>query len=177
MHGNKRSASYRNIHKTGSSSWFFCIHRGCVNYFDSIFIKKENIMTTKKMNIYVSTKTTYLAEESSQKNQRFLWSYEITIKNDSEEIVQLLNRHWRITDMTGRVDEVRGAGVVGLQPIIKPGKEFVYSSFCQLSTPQGTMEGSYELQSLDEVRFLADIPKFILTSPSSITASYSSKLH
>jgi len=127
--------------------------------------------------INVTTKATYLNEESSVKNQRFLWSYEITIKNESEEIVQLLNRHWRITDMTGKIEEVRGAGVVGLQPIIKPGKEFVYSSFCQLSTPQGTMEGSYEIQSLDEVRFLVDIPKFVLTSPSSITAGYSSKLH
>lgn len=122
-------------------------------------------------------KATYLPEESSVDKQRFLWSYEITITNLTNEIVQLLNRYWRITDMSGKVDEVRGPGVVGLQPIIKPEKNFVYNSFCQLNTPQGTMEGYYEMQTLDEVRFLAEIPKFILTSPTTITSPYRSKLH
>lgn len=134
-------------------------------------------MTTKKIKIQVSAKATYLPEESSPVNQRFLWSYEMTVMNQSEEIVQLLNRYWRITDLSGKVEEVRGPGVVGLQPIIKPGKAFTYTSFCQLNTPQGTMEGYYELQSLDEIRFLAEIPKFILTSPVTVTAGYRSKLH
>jgi ApaG protein len=132
-------------------------------------------MTSKLIKITVISKVTFLPEESIPSNHRFLWTYEITVINQSDEIVQLLNRHWRITDMTGKVEEVRGPGVVGLQPIIKPGKQFVYNSFCQLTTPQGTMEGYYEMQTLDEVRFMAEIPKFILTSPS--TASYRSKLH
>lgn len=134
-------------------------------------------MTTKKVQITVVAKATYLPEESAPASQRYLWSYEMTINNQSEEIVQLLNRYWRITDLTGKTEEVRGPGVVGLQPIIKPGKHFVYTSFCQLNTPQGTMEGYYEMQSLDEVRFLAEIPKFILSAPSSVTAGFRSKLH
>src|SRR5437868_371198 len=126
----------------------------------------------KMIKIHVVAKSTYLQEESSVADQRFLWSYEITIINDSDEIVQLLNRYWKITDIRGRVEEVRGPGVVGLQPIIKPGKQFIYTSFCQLTTPKGTMEGHYEFQTLDEVRFYAEIPKFILTSPEIISADY-----
>jgi ApaG protein len=131
----------------------------------------------KMIKIHVVAKTKYLPEESSAEKQRYLWSYEMTITNESEETVQLLNRHWRITDMTGKIEEVRGPGVVGLQPLIKPGKSFTYNSFCQLSTPQGTMEGYYEMQNLDEVRFMAEIPKFVLTAPSAMTAGYRSKLH
>lgn len=131
----------------------------------------------KMVKIQITAKSTYLPEESSLTNQRFLWSYEITVINQCEEIVQLLNRQWRITDMTGKVDEVRGPGVVGLQPIIKPGKQFVYNSFCQLNTPQGTMEGQFEMQTLDEVRFYAEIPKFVLSSPLSSAGEYRSKLH
>ena len=134
-------------------------------------------MTTEKIKIQVVAKVNYLAEESSQERHRFLWSYEMTVTNQSDEIVQLLNRHWRITDMSGRVEEIRGPGVVGLQPLIKPHKSFVYSSFCQLNTPQGTMEGYYEMQNLDEVRFLAEIPKFVLSTPMAISPGFRSKLH
>ena len=133
-------------------------------------------MTTKMIKVHVIAKSTYLPEESSPSKQRFLWSYEMTIQNESEEIIQLLNRHWRITDMTGKIEEVRGPGVVGLQPIIKPGKKFIYNSFCQLNTPQGTMEGYYEMQTLDDVRFLVEIPKFVLASLP-IDNDYRSKLH
>jgi ApaG protein len=134
-------------------------------------------MTTKQVKIHILVKAAYVAEESVPSNNRYLWTYEVTIENQSDEIVQLLNRHWKITDLTGKVEEIRGPGVIGLQPIIKPGKHFVYSSFCQLSTPQGTMEGFYEMQTLDEVRFLAQIPKFVLSSPSSVSSGYRSKLH
>lgn len=134
-------------------------------------------MTAKLIKIQITAKAVYLADESIPSSQRFLWSYEMTIENQSDEIVQLLNRHWRITDMTGKVEEVRGPGVVGLQPLIKPSKSFTYTSFCQLNTPQGTMEGYYEMQNLDEIRFLAEIPKFILTAPSTVTSTYRSKLH
>lgn len=127
--------------------------------------------------LVVSTQTVYLADQSDPQNQKFTWSYEITINNATDFIVQLLGRCWRITDMTSRVEEVQGAGVVGLQPIIKPGKQFTYISFCQLTTPQGTMEGYYEMQNLDEKHFIVEIPKFILSAPSVITATYRTRLH
>ncbi|OGT46278.1 MAG: Co2+/Mg2+ efflux protein ApaG [Gammaproteobacteria bacterium RIFCSPHIGHO2_12_FULL_41_20] len=134
-------------------------------------------MKKSRNNIVAIAEPSYLAAQSDPESQRFLWSYEVTISNEADEIVQLLNRYWKITDMTGRVEEVKGPGVVGLQPIIKPGKKFVYSSFCQLVTPQGTMEGNYEMQTLEEERFLVHIPKFILTAPSAITRTFRSMLH
>lgn len=134
-------------------------------------------MSKKSIKIEVKTAAQYVPEQSSPENHRFLWSYDVTIINEGEEIVQLLNRCWRITDMRGKVEEVRGAGVIGLQPLIKPGKQFAYSSFCQLSTPQGTMEGSYEMQTIEESTFSVDIPKFVLTCPSSTADVYRSRLH
>lgn len=119
----------------------------------------------------------YLPEQSIIAHNRFLWGYEITISNQSDEAVQLLNRYWRIVDMTGHVEEVRGPGVVGLQPIIKPGKSFTYNSFCQLTTPQGTMEGHYEMQTLEEVNFVIPIPKFVLSSTATAATAFRSRLH
>lgn len=129
------------------------------------------------VSIVVSSSPNYIPEQSDPMNQKFIWSYEIKIKNDSPEIVQLLTRYWKITDMTGKVEEIHGTGVIGLQPIIKPNKQFIYVSFCQLNTPQGTMEGHYVLQNLDEQQFSVEIPKFILSAPSSITKSFRSRLH
>lgn len=131
----------------------------------------------KKNAITVVAKAIYLADQSAPEKLRFLWSYEITVTNQMDEIVQLLNRFWRITDLTGHIEEVRGPGVVGLQPIIKPGKPFVYTSFCQISTPQGTMEGHYEMQTLDEKRFIIPIPKFVLSSPVATSTVYRTMLH
>jgi ApaG protein len=131
----------------------------------------------KKITIKISAHAAYLVSQSLPEEQRYMWSYEITIDNQSEEIVQLLNRYWRIIDMTGHVEEVRGPGVIGLQPIIKPGKKFVYTSFCQLATPQGTMEGHYEMQTLEEVRFTAQVPKFVLACPAEMSGMLRAKLH
>lgn len=132
----------------------------------------------KNKDIKVVGHATYLQDQSIPEEKRFLWTYEITIENNSEEVIQLLNRYWRITDMTGHAEEIRGPGVVGLQPIIKPAKNFIYTSFCQLAAPQGTMEGYYEMQNLDENRFIVEIPKFILACPTSINQGYyKSKLH
>ncbi|MBV8802626.1 MAG: Co2+/Mg2+ efflux protein ApaG [Gammaproteobacteria bacterium] len=132
-----------------------------------------------KNNITMSvvSSATYLQEQSVVESNRFLWSYEMTITNQSDQIVQLLSRYWRIVDMMGHVEEVRGPGVLGLQPIIKPGKSFTYTSFCQLMTPHGEMEGNYTLQTLDEVNFIITIPKLILSSSESITAAFRSRLH
>lgn len=129
------------------------------------------------ISMQISVESQYVTEQSEPNKQKFVWAYEVIIQNDSTEIVQLLNRFWRITDMSGRIEEVRGAGVIGLQPIIKPNKQFVYTSFCQLMTPQGTMEGYYEIQNLEETHFTVEIPKFILSAPSAITQTFRSKLH
>lgn len=119
----------------------------------------------------------YVVEQSDPPHQKFVWAYEISVMNESEEIVQLLQRYWRITDMSGRVEEIHGLGVVGMQPLIRPGKEFTYMSFCQLTTPQGTMEGHYEMQNLEEQRFKIEIPKFILSAPFDVSNVFRSRLH
>jgi len=131
----------------------------------------------KMLKISVISKPSYIAAQSDPAHHKFLWSYEVTIKNESDDIIQLLNRRWLITDMSGRMEEIHGPGVVGLQPLIKPGKEFLYTSYCQLLTPQGTMEGVYEMQNLQEEYFTVDIPKFILSAPSSVTQLFKSMLH
>lgn len=131
----------------------------------------------KEYKVQIISHPTFLPEQSSDDEKRFLWAYEITITNPSEDILQLLNRCWRITDMFGHVEEVRGPGVVGLQPIIKPSKDFSYTSFCQLPTPQGSMEGYFEMQNLDEERFIVQIPKFNLTSPTATMEKFRESLH
>lgn len=117
--------------------------------------------------------------QSDVQHQKFVWSYQISITNNSQDTIQLLHRYWRIADMAGKVEEVHGAGVVGLQPLIKPGKHFMYTSYCQLATPHGTMEGRYEMQNLDELHFFVAIPRFVLAAPMTVAASqdYRSKLH
>src|SRR5947209_2629851 len=102
---------------------------------------------SNKKEITVTVKPIYLEEHSAPENDFYIWSYEITIVNNSEDIIQLLNRHWEITDQDGHIEEVEGPGVIGLQPLIKPQRSFSYSSFCQLSTPQGSMKGYYEMQN------------------------------
>lgn len=131
----------------------------------------------KEIKVQVIAQSNYLPEQSSSVDHRYMWSYEVSITNQSDEIIQLLNRYWRIIDLTGHIEEVRGPGVIGLQPLIMPGKKFVYSSLCQLTTPQGTMEGYYEMQNLAEMHFLAQIPKFALISPDQVAASFRSRLH
>jgi ApaG protein len=131
----------------------------------------------KSISIQVVAEPNFVPEQSDANQHKFVWSYEISITNNSEEIIQLLHRYWRITDMHGRVEEINGVGVIGLQPLIKPGKRFTYTSFCQLLTPKGTMEGTYEIQNLDEKRFKIEIPKFILTAPEAYTLVDKSKLH
>lgn len=135
--------------------------------------KEENMN-----NINIKTSSLYLPEQSMVSSNRFFWSYEITITNEGSKIVQLLSRFWRITDMTGYVEEIHGPGVVGTQPVVKPGKQFTYTSFCQLTTPQGTMEGHYVMQMIDcESQFIIEIPKFVLAAPATITTLFHSKLH
>lgn len=134
-------------------------------------------MKEQSNQIQITAQPNYILHESDPATQKYLWSYEISVTNNCSEIIQLLNRYWLVTDMTGKVEEIYGFGVVGLQPLIKPGKKFVYTSYCQLTTPQGTMEGFYEMQNLDEQHFKVEIPKFILSAPSGITQPFRSRLH
>ena len=115
--------------------------------------------------IRVSVSPTYLEEQSEPDDNRYVWAYTVTIANEGEERVQLLNRHWRITDATGQQQEVRGPGVVGEQPVLEPGQSFEYTSGCPLGTPSGFMVGAYEMVREDGRRFEVRIPMFSLDSP------------
>jgi ApaG protein len=94
-----------------------------------------------------------------------VWAYKVNIQNRGQDTVQLLNRHWKITDKLGRLQEVRGSGVVGEQPVIKPGESFEYTSGCPLETPSGIMAGTYQMSTAAGERFEIEIPAFSLDSP------------
>jgi ApaG protein len=107
----------------------------------------------------------YLAEQSDEADNRFVFSYTITLTNNGDSTVQLLSRHWIITDSNNQVQEVRGQGVVGEQPVLKPGQSFGYTSGTVISTPVGTMTGSYQMVAEDGTKFDAPIPQFVLSVP------------
>lgn len=115
--------------------------------------------------IVVTAQPVYLEEQSSPAEHRYVWAYRIRIENLGRETVQLLTRHWRITDANGRVQEVRGEGVVGEQPVLEPGESFEYTSGCPLSTPSGFMVGSYGMVAAGGRAFEVAIPAFSLDSP------------
>jgi ApaG protein len=115
--------------------------------------------------IRVEVETSYLEEQSEPRERRYVFSYTITIRNEGEVAARLLTRHWVITDANGRVQEVRGDGVVGEQPYLKPGQGFRYSSGAVLETPVGAMQGSYQMLGDDGARFDAPIPVFRLAMP------------
>jgi ApaG protein len=115
--------------------------------------------------IRVDVDTAYLAEQSDPKERRYVFSYTITIRNEGSVPARLLTRHWIITDSNGKVQEVRGEGVVGEQPYLKPGQGFRYSSGAVLETPVGAMQGSYQMVADDGARFDAPIAPFRLAMP------------
>ncbi|MEL0324327.1 MAG: Co2+/Mg2+ efflux protein ApaG [Rhodospirillales bacterium] len=119
--------------------------------------------TTKA--IRVSVKPIFLDDQSTPSEDHYVWAYQVTIENRGGETVQLLNRHWRITDAHGRMQEVKGEGVVGEQPRLRPGELFEYTSGTPLTTPSGLMMGSYEMEGEGGQRFDIDIPAFSLDSP------------
>ncbi len=118
--------------------------------------------------IDISVKTQYLQEQSDPENNRYVFAYTIDIENKGEKPVKLLSRHWIITDDNDKVEEVRGTGVVGQQPLIEPGKVFHYTSGAVLTTGFGTMQGSYEMVGADGEKFDATIPAFLLSRPLSV---------
>jgi ApaG protein len=115
--------------------------------------------------IHVEVETSYLDEQSSPSEQRYVFSYTITIRNEGQRSAKLLTRHWIITDANGKVKEVRGEGVVGEQPRLGPGQGFRYSSGTVLETPVGTMQGSYQMVDAEGQRFDAPIAPFRLAIP------------
>ena len=115
--------------------------------------------------ISIQVKTHYLAEHSSPAIHRFAFAYSISITNNGDAPVQLLSRHWIITDAEGAVQEVKGAGVVGQQPVLQPGEQFEYTSGCTIASPVGTMKGSYFMEAADGRQFDAPIAEFTLAMP------------
>ena len=115
--------------------------------------------------IEISVEPEFLADQSDADEGRYVFIYRIRIHNAGPGRVQLLRRHWLITDANGDVNEVRGDGVVGRQPVIEAGADHVYSSFCVLPTPFGVMQGSYTMRGSDGREFEAGIPLFRLTVP------------
>ncbi len=115
--------------------------------------------------IRVTVKPAYWPERSAPESMQFAFMYTVEIANEGPEPAQLRARHWLITDATGKVDEVRGEGVVGKQPHLAPGERFEYTSWALLRTPFGSMRGSYELVRPDGRRFEARIGEFALTQP------------
>ena len=115
--------------------------------------------------IKVTVKPFYLEDQSSPDENHFVWAYHVRIENGGQDTVQLRNRYWRITDAMGRVQEVRGPGVVGEQPVLNPGDDFEYTSGTPLQTPSGIMVGTYQMEASDGEYFDVDIPAFSLDSP------------
>ena len=119
--------------------------------------------TTKKINITVNP--FYLEDQSEPNNNHYVWAYKVTINNNGKETVQLKNRYWKITDSSGNSREVSGSGVVGAQPILKPGEKYEYTSGAPLNTPSGFMNGYYEMSKKDGSNFEVEVPLFSLDSP------------
>ena len=115
--------------------------------------------------VVVKVTPAFAPDQSDEAQSRFVWSYTVEIENHGEAEVQLISRHWIITDARNRVEEVKGPGVIGEQPTLKPGEAFRYSSYCPLTTTSGTMRGSYRMVNADGAGFDAVVPEFSLDLP------------
>ena len=113
----------------------------------------------------VTVKTQYVPEQSDPERSNYVFAYTVTIKNTGQITAQLISRHWVITDANNRIDEVRGLGVVGNQPLLAPGEVFEYTSGTSLRTPQGSMTGTYYCVGEDGEQFKVKIPEFVLSLP------------
>lgn len=113
----------------------------------------------------MSVEPTYLDANSSPRNSQYVWAYRVTIENQGQETVQLLNRHWMITNARGELNEVKGPGVVGQQPVLRPGESYQYTSGAPLNTSWGMMGGSYQMETESGELFDIEIPTFSLDSP------------
>lgn len=122
-------------------------------------------MSEDNYKIQVEVETLYVEEQSLPEQDHYVFAYTITIYNDGNIPARLLSRHWIITDANNKVQEVKGEGVVGEHPYLKPGEHYRYTSGTMLETPVGTMRGSYQMIADDGVEFEADIPSFTLSMP------------
>jgi ApaG protein len=121
--------------------------------------------TASTRDIEVTVEPFYLEDQSDPEDNRYVWGYRVVITNNSVRTVQLKSRYWHITDEIGRVDEVSGPGVVGEQPVLRPGDSYEYQSGCPLDTPSGVMRGRYRMAADDGSTFDVDIPAFSLDRP------------
>ena len=116
-------------------------------------------------NIQVNVQTRYIEDQSNPEKNYYIFAYTITIVNQGQQPAKLLTRHWVITDSNHKVQEVRGDGVIGEQPVLKPGEQFVYTSGTMLETSVGTMKGSYQMEADDGFQFDATVEEFVLSPP------------
>jgi ApaG protein len=126
------------------------------------------VSTASSEGIRVTVRAVYVPEQSSPRVRRYVFAYTVRIANEGAQPAQLKSRHWIITDGDGRVEEVRGPGVVGQQPFLAPGDQFEYTSGCVLTTPRGEMRGTYQMHRPDGTTFDAAIAPFALTLPYSL---------
>ena len=122
-------------------------------------------MPPKKHDITVTARVSFLPDQSDAEESRYVFAYTITVTNTGKVAARLLTRHWIITDANNQVQEVKGQGVVGEQPLVKPGESFEYTSGTAIATPVGTMRGSYQMVAEDGTHFDAAIPEFTLSMP------------
>ena len=125
------------------------------------------MFTAETRSIVVSVRPAYLEDQSEPEQARWVWAYTVRIENRGGDKVQLLSRHWKITNARGRMEEVKGPGVVGKTPVLQPGQVFEYTSCCPLDTSSGFMTGTYGMASADGEAFEITIPTFSLDSPDS----------
>jgi len=118
-----------------------------------------------KYEFSVDVRPQFVPEHSRPEEDKFLFAYTVTIRNTGDVTAQLISRHWVITDAHNKVEEVQGLGVVGEQPVLKPGEAFEYTSGCPIATPVGSMRGTYQCVAEDGTRFEAPIPEFLLSMP------------
>jgi ApaG protein len=126
------------------------------------------IQKTMTPHIQVAVTSVYVPAESRPEQNYHLFAYKISIKNTGSRMAQLMSRHWIITDGLGRTEDVRGPGVVGLQPKINPGQTFEYESACPLNASSGTMRGSYQMVNEEGSTFTVEIPEFYLIAPQAL---------
>jgi ApaG protein len=130
--------------------------------------KPQTSSSATTQGVLVQVRSQFLEDQSQPAMRRFVFAYEVTITNNGSEVVQLRTRHWIITDGMGEVQEVKGPGVVGEEPVLNPGESFRYTSGAALPTARGTMRGSYQMHRADGAMFDAEIAEFLLERPYSL---------
>ncbi len=134
----------------------------------TLLYKKRNAMIPSDYKINVEVKPAYIEEQSDPGQQQYVFSYTVTIVNDGKVPAKLMTRHWVITDGHGHIQEVKGDGVVGKQPYLRPGEAYQYTSGTLMNTPTGSMQGSYQMRADDGIEFDAPIPEFYLVVPNTL---------